>query len=100
MLSLLLLFFARPPLLRILKRGGDPTRSNVDALRGLEGSVTLAFQDGRGQVRLANGETWTARIAAGSDAQGLDEGDRVIVTQIEGATAVVIPSPRTEGSCS
>ena len=39
-LSLLLLFVARPPLLRILKRGGDPTRSNVDALRGLEGSVT------------------------------------------------------------
>ena len=35
----LLLFFVRPPLLRALQRGGDPARSNVDALLGLAGTV-------------------------------------------------------------
>jgi membrane protein implicated in regulation of membrane protease activity len=91
-LSLLLLFFVRPPLLRTLRRGADPARSNVDALLGLQGSVVVAFADGRGQVKLANGETWTSRLAEGSGEAGLDEGERVIVTAIDGATAVVVPA--------
>src|ERR1700755_412933 len=65
-LSLLLLFFVRPPLLHVMKRGSDPARSNVDALIGLQGTVVSMFDDGRGQVKLANGETWTSRLAAGS----------------------------------
>src|ERR1044071_5079002 len=36
-LSLLLLFAVRPPLLRALRRGGDPARSNVEALLGMAG---------------------------------------------------------------
>src|SRR4051794_37582041 len=34
-LALALLFLVRPPLLKALRRGGDPTRSNVHALLGL-----------------------------------------------------------------
>jgi membrane protein implicated in regulation of membrane protease activity len=90
--ALVLLFFVRPPLLRALRRGGDPTRSNVDALTGLGGTVVVAFDDGRGQVKLANGETWTSRLAAGSSGSELHEGDKVVVASIDGATAVVIPS--------
>lgn len=41
-LAALLLFTVRPPLLRLLKRGGDPTPSGADALLGLAGSVVLA----------------------------------------------------------
>jgi membrane protein implicated in regulation of membrane protease activity len=92
LLSLILLFFVRPPLLHALRRGGDPARSNVDALLGLQGSVVVAFDDGRGQVKLANGETWTSRLAEGSGETALSEGEKVVVTAIDGATAVVVPA--------
>ncbi|HWM34033.1 MAG TPA: NfeD family protein [Pseudolysinimonas sp.] len=91
-LALVLLFFVRPPLLHALRRGGDPARSNVEALMGLTGSVVVAFDDGRGQVKLANGETWTSRLADGSGEIALSEGERVVVTAIDGATAVVVPA--------
>jgi len=94
LLSLLLLFFVRPPLLRLTHRGADPARSNIDALLGTAGTVVVAFQEGHGQVKLANGETWTARLAhqqSAHDAAALTEGDRVQVDSIDGATAVVSP---------
>lgn len=91
-LSLILLFFVRPPLLHAMKRGSDGVRSNLDALLGLSGTVVVAFDDGRGQVKLANGETWTSRLVAGTDGSTLAEGEKVIVTSIDGATAVVTPA--------
>ncbi|HEY4153131.1 MAG TPA: NfeD family protein [Pseudolysinimonas sp.] len=97
-LSLLLLFFVRPPLLRLTHRGADPARSNVDALLGIRGTVLKTFDDGSGQVKLANGETWTARLPR-SSAGALVEGEMVLVDSIEGATAVVSPVP-TEKSPS
>lgn len=105
-LAILLLFFLRPPLLHRLRRGGDPARTNVDALLGLGGTVVLVFPDGRGQVKLANGETWTARLGAapgtpGAPADALVEGEQVVVTSIDGATAMVVPADRhhpTEGA--
>jgi membrane protein implicated in regulation of membrane protease activity len=93
-LSLILLFFVRPPLLRTLRKGADPARSNVDALLGLQGTVVVAFDDGRGQVKLANGETWTSRLADGSGEHALSEGEKVVVSAIDGATAVVLPAAR------
>ena len=93
-LSLLLLFALRPALLRRLKRGGDPALSNVDALMGLTGTVTTDFSGNANHVKLANGETWTARLS-GND-RALVEGERVVVTAIEGATAVVVPAERTQ----
>jgi len=91
-LSLLLLFAVRPPLLRRLGRGGDPARSNVDALLGLTGVVTNDYSGNASHVKLANGETWTARL---SEDRPLIEGEKVIVTAIDGATAVVVPAERT-----
>jgi len=93
-LALVLVLFVRPPLLRTLRRGGDPTRSNVDALIGLGGVVVVDFRGGSGQVKLANGDTWTARIESGVATSELDEGVRVVVTAIDGATAVVVPVER------
>lgn len=92
-LALVLVLFVRPPLLRALRKGGDPTRSNVDALIGLGGVVVVDFRGGAGQVKLANGDTWTARLAGGAETD-LDEGVRVVVTAIDGATAVVVPVER------
>ncbi len=94
-LSLLLLLTLRPPLLRLLKRGGDPSRSNVDALLGLEGLVVDQVTATGGQVKLANGDTWTARVSPLTEARDLRRGERVLVTAIDGATAVVVPAERT-----
>jgi membrane protein implicated in regulation of membrane protease activity len=88
-LAIALIFAVRPRLLVALRAGGDPTKSNIHALIGISGTVTTAFTDGQGHVKLANGETWTAR---GSDAPlALKVGAKVTVTEINGATAMVEP---------
>jgi len=94
-LAVLLLFAVRPALLRALKRGGDPALSNLDALMGIGGTVITDFSGTAGSVKLANGETWTARLPEVAGALPLQAGDRVVVTAIEGATAVVVPAERT-----
>jgi membrane protein implicated in regulation of membrane protease activity len=94
-LSVLLLFFLKPPLLRVLKRGADPAKSNVDALLGTVGTVVLTLSEDDGQVKLANGETWTARFSPASAVRTLQPGERVLVTAIDGSTAIVIPAERT-----
>lgn len=100
LVSVLLLFTVRPPLLRALKRGGDPALSGIDALLGLRGQVVVPIEGhiGRqsiGQVKLANGETWTARLLAPDGITTIDTGTTVVVTAIEGSTAVVVPAERT-----
>ena len=90
-LSVLLLFLLRPPLLRALRKGADPARSNVAALLGQEGKVVQSFGgDDKGLVKLANGETWTSRLG-GTASRAVQPGELVLVTAIEGATAVVVP---------
>ncbi|CAN5136831.1 NfeD family protein [soil metagenome] len=95
-LSLVLLFFVRPALLRNMHRGSDPTLSNVEALLGISGTVVVAFDDGRGQVKLANGETWTSQLSPASTDAVLEEGEKVVVTAIDGATAIVTPVLSTD----
>ncbi|MCE4024765.1 NfeD family protein [Microbacterium sp. Au-Mic1] len=88
--SVLLIFVLRPPLLRRLHRGEDQTRSNVDALIGLHGTVLLEVTSLTGQVKLSNGETWTARLASEAPVIApLSPGAPVTVERIEGATAYV-----------
>lgn len=92
-LALLLLFVVKPPLLQALRKGADPARSNVDALLGLGGAVTVDFRARSGQVKLVNGDIWTARLSDGVPDAAPVEGERVVVTAIEGATAIVVPVP-------
>ena len=94
-LSLLLLFVVRPAIKRSLGRGADQTPTNVAALLGTGGTVTTPFVDGQGHVKLANGETWTARLSQVSTDRPVDTGERVVVTAIEGATAIVVPAEGT-----
>lgn len=92
-ISALLLFTIRPALLRLLRKGGDPAASNLDRLQGIGGTVYRDFDRGAGQVRLDNGEIWTARLGSTASNTALDEGDRVVVVLIDGATAEVAPAP-------
>lgn len=92
-LAILLLATIRPFLLRLTRRGGDPTPSNIAALMALGGRVhSVALGEHGGLVKLANGETWTARLAVPDPSTTLRTGDRIIVAAIEGSTAVVIPA--------
>lgn len=93
--AVVLLLLLRPVLRKAIHRGGSTARSNVDALPGLNGEVVVPFERGTGQVLLANGETWTARLSSTTAIRDLDVGERVVVTTIEGATAVVVPAERS-----
>ena len=90
----LLLFLVRPVLLKRLHDSGDPVKLNVAGLVGMQGEVIRPFNRGRGNVRLVNGDDWTARLAPNSPPRDPDVGERIVVTAIEGATAVVIPTQR------
>lgn len=92
--SVLLLSLVRPSLLRRLRKGADPAKSNVDALVGASGRVVQTVSGHGGQVKLANGELWTASVATNSTATSLEPGTPIQVQAIQGATAVVIPSER------
>ena len=98
-LSIILIFFIRPPLLHALKRGGDPAKSNVDRLIGMGGIVVSTVTRTTGLVKLQVGETWTARLAsAPASPPELVPGEHVVVVSIEGATAVVAPAPVSAGT--
>ncbi|MGR2751779.1 NfeD family protein [Agromyces arachidis] len=90
-----LLLTLRPSLLRMLRRGADPARSNVDALIGAEGQVMRPVTATGGQVKLSNGDVWTARLSPITDQADVPAGERVLVTGIDGATAVVVPTGRS-----
>ena len=47
-------------------------------------------------VDLDNGETWTARLARQAPDAALDEGDRVVVTRVDGASVEVAPEGSAE----
>ena len=81
-----LILVLRPPLLKRLRRGEDPAPTNVAALVGLTGQVLSTVTPHGGQVKLSNGDTWTAR----PDQRGeLEPGTVIRVSRIDGATAYV-----------
>lgn len=92
--SVLLILLIRPVLLRLMRKGADATPSNVAALLGMSAQVLSTVGNSGGLVKLANGETWTARLSPDTDSQSAEPGESVRVAAIEGSTAVVLPSER------
>jgi membrane protein implicated in regulation of membrane protease activity len=95
LLSVLLLLLIRPVLMRLTQKGADPTPSNIAALSGMAGRVVVPLTELGGQVKLENGETWTARLDESAASAVLDIGSTVAVTAIRGSTAVVVPTERS-----
>ena len=89
-IALLGTFLLRPRLLNLLRRGSDPTKSNIDAIIGTTGRVLISVTETDGQVKLANGETWSARVAEGSGAV-LQPGVGVRVRAVDGASVIIEP---------
>jgi membrane protein implicated in regulation of membrane protease activity len=92
--SVLLILTIRPLLLRYMRRGEDPTPSNVAALLGMTGRIVSPVGDNGGLVKLTNGETWTARLSPTTEQRVVDTGESVLVTLVDGATVVIIPVER------
>jgi membrane protein implicated in regulation of membrane protease activity len=92
--ALLLLLLVRPKLLQRLHESGEVNLQGVDALIGMAGEVTRTFERGAGEVTLSNGDVWTARLSPAVQPRDPDVGERIVVTAIQGATALVVPAQR------
>ncbi|MFC5931002.1 NfeD family protein [Cryobacterium melibiosiphilum] len=99
-LSMLLILTIRPFLLRAMRRGEDPARSNVDALIGMAGRVMSTINDAGGLVKLSNGETWSARLSPAAPLRVVEPGVPVSVAAIDGSIAIVTPSSVTSTDSS
>lgn len=82
----LLLFVVRPLVKRKFTQGEHDNTIGASSLVGREARVLQTITDTDGRIKLA-GETWSARIAEGSEP--LRPGDDVRVIAIHGATAIV-----------
>ena len=80
-----LLYFVRPPIVQRLHAGPTLTTGHA-ALVGRSAVVLEPVDKRNGRVQLA-GEVWSARVA--DESQTFDTGTEVVVTRIDGATAVV-----------
>ena len=85
--SVLLVFAVRPALRRKLERGIDQTVMHSRALVGGPAIVVARVDGQNGRVKIG-GDVWSARSYDGS--QVIDEGRRVTVVEISGATALVV----------
>jgi len=83
-------FLLRPRLLTLLRRNSDPAKSNMDAIVGSTGHVLIQVSETGGQVKLANGETWSARVPEGAGVV-LEPGLGVRVLAVDGASVVIEP---------
>lgn len=88
--SLLMVVFVRPVALKHLKKGPAEQRTNIDRLIGESALVMETVSTSSGLVKIG-GDVWSARSENGV----LNAGQKVVVSAIEGATAVVAPQPET-----
>jgi membrane protein implicated in regulation of membrane protease activity len=88
--SLLMIAFVRPIALRHLRKGQSDQRTNIDRLIGESALVMETVSTSSGLVKIG-GDVWSARSENGV----LNAGQRVVVSAIEGATAVVAPQPES-----
>lgn len=85
--SVLLVFTVRPPLRRRLERGVTPSVMHSKALVGATAEVISRVDGHSGRVKIG-GEVWSARSLDGHEV--VEEGTKVIVMDISGATALVV----------
>ncbi|MCP4743003.1 MAG: NfeD family protein, partial [Actinomycetales bacterium] len=65
-------------------------RTGVDALPGVEGYALTEITDRDGRMKL-RGEEWTARLDPDITLEPVESGTKLVVTRIDGATALVHP---------
>ena len=80
----------RPIALRHLRRVPFGARTGVDALPGTEGFALTEVTETSGRMKL-RGEEWSARLDPDITRETAPQGSRLVVTRIDGATALVHP---------
>jgi membrane protein implicated in regulation of membrane protease activity len=82
--------FVRPVALRHLRRSTALTRTGVDALPGSRGRALSEITRNDGRITL-KGEIWSARLDPDVTSAPVPDGADILVTRIDGATALVYP---------
>jgi len=82
--------FVRPVALRHLRRSSPSIRTGVAALPGATGKALSEITSDDGRITL-RGEVWSARLDPDVTSVPVPDGTRVVVTRIDGATALVHP---------
>lgn len=82
--------FVRPVALRHLRKSTGVTRTGVDALPGTRGRALSEITRDDGRITL-KGEVWSARLDPDVTSEPVPDGADVLVTRIDGATALVYP---------
>jgi len=82
--------FVRPVALRHLRKSTALTRTGVDALPGSRARAVSEVTGEDGRITL-KGEIWSARLDLDVTSDAIPDGADVVVTRIDGATALVYP---------
>jgi membrane protein implicated in regulation of membrane protease activity len=82
--------FVRPVALRHLKKSTPLTLTGVDTLPGATGRAMTEITRHDGRINL-KGEVWSARLDPDVTSEPVPDGTDVVVTRIDGATALVFP---------
>jgi membrane protein implicated in regulation of membrane protease activity len=82
--------FVRPVALRHLRKSTALTRTGVDALPGSRAKALSPITTEDGRISL-KGEVWSARLDPDVTTEPAADGTDVVVTRIDGATALVYP---------
>jgi membrane protein implicated in regulation of membrane protease activity len=82
--------FVRPVALRHLRKSTALTRTGVDALPGSRARAVSEVTREDGRITL-KGEIWSARLDLDVTSDAIPDGADVVVTRIDGATALVYP---------
>lgn len=86
--SFILLLFTRPLAARLLRSGGDKTKTNVDSLIGRSAKVTEAIDNELGTgAAVVGGQEWTARSFDGESR--FPTGETVVIRAVEGVKLMV-----------
>jgi membrane protein implicated in regulation of membrane protease activity/DNA-binding CsgD family transcriptional regulator len=86
-LALVLILIVRPVVLRVLPVMHPDEQEDEDVLPGRHAVVVQQVSRTTGEIRLGQGEFWTARLAEGSGS--IEPGREVEVVRVDGFTAYV-----------
>jgi membrane protein implicated in regulation of membrane protease activity len=87
--SIILLIFTRPILVKHLKVGKE--KNNIEIIEGKRGLVTEAIEPYKSGLVKVNGIVWTA--IGETSAVVVESGDEVEVVRVEGVKLIVKPAP-------
>ncbi len=82
--------FVRPVALKHLRKNNALMLTGVDALPGSRAKALSEITKDDGRITL-KGEIWSARLDLDVTSEAVEDGTEVVVTRIDGATALVYP---------